>query len=222
MSVNIYKTLKEIVSDIILIDIISFSKLSLEQQFISAQLLTDMLSETRTKLIGHGASGFIYAMIPTGDGFYIILEPNYAGYGLLFALSLRNNTLNLLKKTNSLFQGVRLSVHLGSGAKFQDVNGGTNYVGPGLNYAARLLSINPDQKQDAKQFYGHDNLVIVSKSAWDQFNEVLEPQKHKDYYDALKLRYSEYRRIVDKHEDDPWGRFVDCSLYAIFAPFRID
>jgi len=56
-----------------LIDIINFSKLDSKQQLEIISFLT----HSYRKVI----ETFIMGFIPTGDGFYCILNPKYKGYG---------------------------------------------------------------------------------------------------------------------------------------------
>src|SRR5205085_11119302 len=108
--------------------------------------------------------------ISTGDGFYVILNPDMQGHGVLLGLSLRNYLLWMSSNMNDLYRGVRVAINHGEVLPFIDMNGCKNYVGDGLNDCSLLLEAHKgDGKEFVNDFCGDLNYVVASESAYSVF-----------------------------------------------------
>lgn len=185
-------------TDIILIDIVSYSLLPDEIQLATALIINDGLVEAveLTGLpIGRQDQPLVRGFVPTGDGFYVILEEGYSGLGILVALGLRNILLFKGRQFKTPYAGVRASVHHGSAIPFTDVTGRENYVGSGLNDCARLQSLPAELKEMGEVFSGDANWVNVSQECWK--NTQKNPRF--SVFQPTSLRISNDRVVRDKH-----------------------
>lgn len=209
----------EITTDIILIDVVGYSKLPNEDQLrtvneIGAGLSTwvHFLAEMSDLRKGEVFVGFI----PTGDGMYVLLNPIVCGYGLLLGLSIRNylvwNSECFLK---GLYKGVRVGINTGKILSFDDVNGNRNYVGDGLNDCARLLSI---EDQDAIAFSGDTSYVVASESAYYWFGQLYAGADGRRFLSTIRFRISEQKQITDKHNKTHTAYLVEASRSAAIQP----
>lgn len=195
--------------DIILIDIISFSKLSNQKQL---ELLTNFnqLYKKAIRLVS-GGEKMIEAFISTGDGFYILVKHQYRGSGLLLAISLKNMA-EKFKREIPFFCGIRVAVHTGYLIPFSDVSGQTNYLGNGLNSCSRYADIRIDKKHP---FYDNGYL-IASEAALKTFNAYYKINDHLgDTLNYLGFEFSDKITITDKHGFHHHGYFVKTEKYDI-------
>lgn len=188
------RTDKFVFTDIILVDIVGFSKLGNKKQYDLVASFNKLNKKT-IKLITGGKS-MVLDFIPTGDGFYILLEPEYQGKGLLLSLSLKNMARKF-KRDIPYFEGIRIAVHSGYLIKVEDIRGNTNYLGDGLNQCARYLNyrIYPDHP-----FYDEGGFMIVSESHLSSFAKKHEGNQA--IQNALKLlgfQRSQKIEFKDKH-----------------------
>lgn len=202
---------RAIETDIVLIDIIDFSRLSMDEQL---EIIT-YLSLTYKKMIRKmlKASGIemekmLQGIIPTGDGFYCILHPALRGFGPILGLSFIHFS-DFIAKEYPYFRGIRVAVHTGKVHKFEDILGNENFVGDGLNECARYIEIK--------------NLiistVIVSDKAFESLNEFL--LIHPDFHELLKkceFRYSSLHSFEDKHKIERHGYLIWMRKGAIIPP----
>ncbi|MEA2073378.1 MAG: hypothetical protein U9O86_07300, partial [Campylobacterota bacterium] len=75
---------KELITDIVLIDIINFSQLTSKQQLEIVNFLTKSFKKMIEKMLINSnmpLSKFIIGFVSTGDGFYCILNPRLKGFG---------------------------------------------------------------------------------------------------------------------------------------------
>lgn len=185
---------KFVFTDIILVDIVGFSKLGNKKQYDLVASFNKLNKKT-IKLITGGKS-MVLDFIPTGDGFYILLDPEYQGNGLLLSLSLKNMARKF-KRDIPYFEGIRIAVHSGYLIKVEDIRGNTNYLGDGLNQCARYLNyrIYPDHP-----FYDEGGFMIVSESHLSSFRKKHE--ENPAIQNALKLlgfQRSQKIEFKDKH-----------------------
>jgi len=211
------------VTDIVLADIIGFSKLSTERQFLVACAITGSLR----KLLGILSAGtlqkeseLVVGFVSTGDGFYVILHPAVSGYGIFLALSLRSSLLLENRNLGDLYEGVRIGAHFGEAAPFEDVCGKANFVGDGMNTCARLLGA----KVTESPTIGipiDENYVAVSAAAYEQFLQLF-PQcpQMREFLSAISFAKSEPFRITDKHADEHQAMFVECNRLVAVNPPR--
>lgn len=209
------------VTDILLLDVVGFSRLSSERQLSTAMVITEKLQWTMSLLANQTFREdheLVVDFVPTGDGFYIILNPALAGYGVLLAPSLRSTLLLASRKAGNLYSGVHAAVHLGEALPFTDIRGQRNFVGDGLNDCARLLCA----KQEMSPTSGipeDDNFVVVSLRAWDQFEKTyLRSQEIKEFLDVLRFKWSETFTFKDKHRKEHTARFIESHRLCVVKP----
>ena len=109
------KNNSEWTTDIVLIDIINFSKLEAKHQVEIINFLTKSYTKMIEKMLENSnmpLSSLILGYISTGDGFYCILNPKLKGYGTILGLSFNYISEHIAKKY-SYFQGLRIAVHTG-------------------------------------------------------------------------------------------------------------
>jgi hypothetical protein len=162
-----------------------------------------MLSHSHTAL-----ESFVMGFIPTGDGFYCILNPKYKGYGVILGLSF-NHFSDQIAKMFPYFHGIRIAVHTGGVNQFKDILGHKNFIGDGLNDCARYLEL--------KAFT--ISTVMVSDTAYEHLKDFLE--KRNDYNELLKKRefkHSEAYLFKDKHGVTKRGYLVWMRKSGIIIP----
>jgi hypothetical protein len=202
---------QEFKTDIILIDIINFSTLDASQQLEIISFLTRSYTKVIQKILLHSKISLetlIRGFIPTGDGFFCILNPKYKGYGTLLGLSF-NHFSEQISKKYPYFQGVRIAVHTGSLTPFKDILEHENFIGDGLNDCARYLEF--------KDFA--IATVMVSQTAYESFKKFLLIKKE---YQKL-LQEHEFKRsnaytFEDKHGNIKKGYLVWLRKSGIITP----
>lgn len=187
-------------TDIVLIDIISFSELTAVQQLELIQYLTKSYSRMMEKLLSNSdmrLSQMVLGFISTGDGFYCILNPKMKGFGTILGLSF-NHLSELISEKFSYFKGIRIAVHTGHVYEFTDILGHQNYIGDGLNHCARFL--------EHKDYT--ISTVFISTTAYETFNSFLE--RHPDFEALLleqQFKRSRLQTFRDKH-DNSWAGYL--------------
>ncbi|MEG3639227.1 hypothetical protein [Magnetococcus sp. PR-3] len=198
-------------TDILLIDIVGFSLLSDDEQFLTVNLLNDGIDES-LHFIGipdvlDDAMEVVRGMVPTGDGCYVILNPKLSGYAPILALGLRNILLYKSRQAGGLFSGVRVSAHTGVVIPFKDATGKENFIGSGMNNCARIQSIPDFLKSEAASFAGDENWVNVSTACWTRFNQKFDHSQ----LNNNGFRFSEQFQFKDKHGISHACLFIDLS-----------
>ncbi|SFV59829.1 hypothetical protein MNB_SM-6-319 [hydrothermal vent metagenome] len=202
---------REIIADIVLIDIIDFSKLDAKQQLEIISFLTRSYRKVIEKMLLRSEiclETFIMGFIPTGDGFYCILNPKYRGYGIILGLSF-NHFSDQIAKMFPYFQGIHIAVHTGGVYHFRDILGHKNFIGNGLNDCMRYLEL--------KDFT--ISTVMVSDAAYSNFKSFLA--KRKDYEELLHTRefkHSDAYSFKDKHGMTKRGYLVWMRKSGIITP----
>lgn len=179
-------------SDIVLVDIIGFSKLDIasQQEIISyisksyKKMITKMLKNSNLLL-----EQLLTGIVPTGDGFFCILNPKFRGYGAILALSF-NHLSELISQKYSYFQGIRIAVHTGKVHRFIDILDHENFVGHGMNECERYLS---SQNHNI-------STVVISDSAYESLETFL--LTHQDFHSLLmerEFKFSPPFTFEDKH-----------------------
>jgi hypothetical protein len=82
--------IKTYATDIVLADINGYSNLTTELQFAAAFYITSQLMAGVNFVLGKAnrqPHEIFLGFIPTGDGFYVLLQPPLAGYGIFLASS---------------------------------------------------------------------------------------------------------------------------------------
>lgn len=207
-------------TDIILFDIVGYSLLSDEDQYITIYLINQKLKEFLQLLCGQSflkTEEVVLGFAPTGDGAYVILNHAVAGYGLFMAIALRTTLFQLQKQTNNLFSGLRVAVHFGVAAPIEDLTGKTNYVGSGLNDCARLLST--DKAIIAAQRHVKDaNYIIISTPAFSLFKEKYSGKAMEDFMNVIKFEIGDEVVFKDKHKKEHRAFFIESSRHVATSP----
>ena len=201
----------EINTDIVLIDIINFSLLDSKQQLEIINFLTRSYKKVIQRILenaGLPLEELILGYIPTGDGFYCILQPKFRGYGTILGLSFNHFSEQISKKF-SYFQGLRIAVHTGRINQFIDILDHKNFIGTGLNDCARYLEI--------KDF--SISTVMISDDAYYNFQRFISV--HKEYNQLLtqrEFKKSSLYRFKDKHGNEKKGYRVWLRKSGIITP----
>lgn len=202
-------------TDIVLIDVIDFSRLSMAEQLEIISFLSLSYKKMIHKMLeasGIPMDKMLQGIIPTGDGFYCILHPGLRGFGPILGLSFIHFS-DFIAKEYPYFRGIRVAVHTGKVHRFEDILGNKNFVGDGLNECARYIEIK--------------NLiistVIISDKAFESLNIFL--QLHPDFEELLQkceFRYSSMHTFQDKHHVDRHGYLVWMRKGGIIPPPKPD
>ena len=207
-------------TDIILFDIVGYSLLSDDEQYITIYLMNKKLNEFLQILCGQSflkTEEVVLGFAPTGDGAFVILNHNLAGYGLFMAIALRTILLQLQSQTNKLFSGLRVAVHFGAAAPLEDLTGKTNYVGSGLNDCARLLSIEKEIIAD-QLHVKDDNYIIISTKALSLFKENYSGDANKDFLKVIKFEIGDEVEFKDKQKKEHRAFFIESSRHVTITP----
>ena len=179
-------------TDIVLIDIIGFSNNSTQQQLQIITYLTKIYIKMLQTLLDNSRMSFnkmIEGIIPTGDGFYCILNPKLRGYGVILGMNFIYFTEHIMERHTG-FSGIKVAVHSGELYPFTDILGHTNYIGDGLNDCARYLQIKNLS----------ESALISSVSAFETFEKFLN--FHPDFKELMmqrELKRSSLHEFEDKH-----------------------
>ena len=202
---------KEIVTDIVLIDIIGFSILDSLQQLEIISFLTRSYRKVIEKIVAHTdlvLENFIIGFIPTGDGFYCILDPKYTGFGSILGLSF-NHFSEQITRMFPYFRGVRIAVHTGTIYEFTDILGHKNFIGEGLNDCARYLEF--------KDFT--ISTVMVSDLAYQHLKEFLDQREdYKKLLHEQEFKRSNVYLFQDKHKQTKKGYLIWVRKSGIIIP----
>ena len=208
------QTTYKILTDIVLIDVINFSKLNSEQQLEIINFLTKSYRKMIEKMLVNSnmsLSKLILGFVSTGDGFYCILNPRLKGYGVILGLSFNHFSDEIAKKF-PYFSGIRIAVHTGTVNQFIDILGNTNYIGDGLNDCSRYLEL--------KHFT--ISTVMISDTAFASLKKFLEI--YKDFNTLLlqrEFKHSELYTFHDKHGNQKRGCLVWLRKSGIINPPNI-
>lgn len=205
---------KAIHTDIVLIDIVDFSRLGMDMQLeiISYLSLTyKKMIQKMLKASGIPMEKMVQGMIPTGDGFYCILHPSLRGFGPILGLSFLHFS-DFIAKEYPYFKGIRVGVHTGKVHRFEDILGHENFIGDGLNECARYIE---------NKNLANNNTVIISDKAFASLESFLET--HSDYRQLLaqcEFRHSSIHSFEDKHHITHHGYLIWMRKGGIIPPPR--
>lgn len=186
---------------IILIDIVGFSKRStreqvyniyLFQRYIISQVLTNRLGSFTKKI-------HIQNFIPTGDGCYIVADECTPENALSFLVALVGG-FKEIQDENGNTLSLRASALIGSCVPFIDLAKHINYVGEGMNEAARILSYGQKALED-QYMEKHPDAEILDSKKYSRNSLYLGESlffKLEDYQEDCNeiIRFSD---IPDKH-----------------------
>ena len=204
-----------IYTDIILIDVINFSKLDSMQQLEIINFLTKSYSKMIEKMLINSnmtLSKLVLGFVSTGDGFFCILNPRLKGFGAILGLSF-NHFSDHISKKYPYFEGIRIAVHTGDVNEFQDILGNTNYIGDGLNDCARYLEI--------KNYT--ISTVMISDIALESLKKFLD--LYKDFSTLLserEFKRSQMYTFSDKHHKEKKGCLIWLRKAGIINPPNIN
>jgi len=198
-------------TDIVLVDIINFSKLTSNQQFEIIDYITKSYSKMIEKMLTSSnmtLSRLVLGFISTGDGFYCILNPKLKGYGAILGLSFNHFSEHIYKKY-PYFEGIKIAVHTGEVHEFRDILGNKNYIGDGLNDCARYL-----------EFKNYTiSTVMVSESAYENLIKFINI--YKDFHALLlqrEFKQSAMHSFHDKHGGEKKGCLIWLRETGIINP----
>lgn len=234
-SMNPPKKLSDIISNngkfpvirtsVVLVDVIGYSKLSSGEQLTLVLALQDSLRSGFLPAIA-AASGLqpkdvVSGFVPTGDGFYCIVEPPLASWGPLLGLGVRNFMPVALKQTPLASQKIRVAVHYGDIVPFYDMADKVNYVGDGMNECARLFNpIEPAKEVVYKiysEFASGEDWVVVSTQALEQFVSTIDDD---DWFQRVQWRTGDEIKITVKHDEEMTCLPIEINRYIAVAPPR--
>jgi len=202
-------------TDIILIDVINFSKLSADQQLEIINFLTKSYSNMIVKMLSNSnmkLNKLILGFVSTGDGFFCILNPRLKGYGTILGLSF-NHFSEQISKIYPYFEGIRIAVHTGEVREFKDILGNKNFIGDGLNECSRYL-----------EFKNYTiSTVMVSDIAYEHLKTFLK--LYKDFHTLLtqrEFKHSSIYTFKDKHGYVRHGSLVWLRKAGIINPPNIN
>jgi len=206
-----YSNQEKIVTDIVLTDVIGFSKLDSLQQLEIISFISLVYKKTIDKILKTShmpLDKLIYGFVSTGDGFYCILHPRLKGYGVILGMNFHHLSDLILKKFD-YFQGMQVAVHTGELYTFTDILGHKNFIGNGLNDCARYLEL--------KNY--SISTVIVSDEAYKSFKKFLFIfEDYNPLLIAKGFKYSEVHTFYDKHGNEKKGILVWLRTPDIIAP----
>src|SRR5213595_1769517 len=130
MSVEIKKEIQLEIAHVLFIDIVGYSKLSINDQHAAVEELNRIVSASQQFQRAEAANRLI--RIPTGDGMVLVFYTN-PGVPAQFAVEISRS----LKEHPRL--QVRMGIHSGPVSGVVDVNERANLAGPGINMAKRVM-----------------------------------------------------------------------------------
>lgn len=208
-------------TEVVLVDVEKFSLLSAEEQVRVAVILNGELESFLNLSTGQSAmsvSEVVAGFAPTGDGFYVILQPSVIGYGLLLGLSLRAKLQIANVEGKKCIKGVRIGVHKGILSNFLDITQRECFVGPVMNDCSRLLTAKPDKAP--RGFLTDSNYVICSKSAFEAFSNAFNYSDENSHFRKIGIKASSWVSIPDKHGGTHTATFVESPRLVAFNPPR--
>jgi hypothetical protein len=214
-------------TEVILLDVRGYSTRSDAEQLLVVETLTDRLRQLVALLVGLGGihvhelakDPLIIGYVPTGDGAYLILNPLYAGYGILLATAIRNDLVLINKKCGgALYEGIRVASHLGPCISYLDITARVNFAGRGLNDCSRILQAHcaPDFPEG---FTDHD-YVVASSDAIACFDDLYYSKIGPRQRGILKQTRSRPFQVVDKHGREHTVQLIEMHRNVALQPFK--
>ena len=205
---------KFIFTDIILLDIVGFSKLSNTQQYALVSSFSELFRKTLSIMCnGQPLSNVILGTIPTGDGFYTILTPQQRGFGPIYAMSLRNVAKKLM--SHKYFKGVKVAAHTGYLIPFVGIDNSQNFVGNGMNQCARYLEFKVSEHFETGY---EDGYVVMSGEAHIHLEILLQRDDQLfGKVDQLGVHITDEIAFKDKHGNKYKGYLINSSTDSIIT-----
>src|SRR5436309_15929845 len=129
MSTEIRKEIQLEIAHVLFIDIIGYSKLSINDQHAAVEELNQMVRASEQFQRAEGANRLI--RIPTGDGMVLVFYTSPeapAQCAVEISRGLKDSSF-----------GLRMGIHSGPVNKVSDVNDRSNLTGTGINLAQRVM-----------------------------------------------------------------------------------
>ena len=187
-------------TDIVLIDIIGFSNHTSAQQLSIINYLTKSyikMLQTLLKNSNLSHQKMIKGIVPTGDGFYCILNPRLRGYGVILGLNFLYFSEHITQRHKQFF-GIKVAVHTGNIYPFTDILSHLNFIGDGLNECARYIQLKN----------ANNSALICSTAAFEAFEKFLD--RHEDFKELMVER--EFKRSSLHEFEDKHGRIKAAYL----------
>lgn len=185
---------------VILIDIVGFSKGTTKEQVYKIYCFEHyVIKRVLSNLFNFKNRIKINQFIPTGDGCYIVADECDAKLALDFLITLVSGFQYINKGDNNSW-ALRASALFGECVPFLDLARHKNYIGEGMNEAARILSYgqsalekkylqeNPEATIMDAKFFSRNSLYVG-----DSLSSEL-----KNYVDSQRQIYN-FKQISDKH-----------------------
>lgn len=205
--INVSKNLPNLAAEfpevrklIILIDIVGFSKSSTREQVNNIYLFQRYLvGNILNNHLGFSRRIHISQFIPTGDGCYIVADECDPETALDFLVTLTGG-FSQMKDDDEKPLALRASALIGSCVPFIDIAKHKNYIGEGMNEAARILSggqqalenkfakENPDASVLDAKIYSR-NTLYLGDSLTGPIND------YKEYCNSI----DHFLNVPDKH-----------------------
>src|SRR5881394_741187 len=176
MSVELKKEIELEIAHVLFIDIVGYSKLSVNEQHAQVEELNEIVRLCEQFRKAEAASRLL--KIPTGDGMALVFykspeEPAQCAVEISRAL-----------KDNSRLQ-VRMGIHSGPVSGVVDVNERTNVAGAGINLAQRVMDCG-----DA----GH---ILLSKRVAEDLQQFKHWRPHLYHLGECEVKHGEKIDIVN-------------------------
>ncbi len=202
-------------TDIVLVDIISFSKFESSKQLEIINFITSTYKKMIDQMLQNSnmsVDKLILGIVSTGDGFYCILNPRLKGYGALLGLSFNHLSQEITKRFRD-FKGMKIAVHTGEVYEFNDILGQKNFIGSGLHECIKYLDFNNYSA----------TTVMVSDYAYASLKKFLSI--YKDFNTLLLdkgFKYSEQYTFKSNDEDEKKGTLIWLRESGIINPPNIN
>lgn len=185
---------------IILIDIVGFSKSTTRQQVYDIYLFQRFLvSQVLSSKFDFSKHINISQFIPTGDGCYIVADECKPEVALKFLIALIKN-YEYLQQEEDNPRSLRISAEIGNCVPFIDMAKRKNYIGEGMNEAARILSYGQKALED--KFMNDNPGCSVEQSKIYSRNCLYLSQAFDGVIDEYKENCNSvipFSNVADKH-----------------------
>lgn len=185
---------------IILTDIVGFSKSSTRKQVYKIYLFQRyIMSQVLTSRFSFTGKIRIHNFVPTGDGCYMVADKCDSEAAINFLIRLVGGIKDV-SDDEGVSISIRASALIGSVVPFIDLERHKNFVGEGMNEAARILS--GGQSVLEKQYLSENPDKSVSDAKLFSRNSLYLGKGLKEYAASFKDKCSsfvEFSDVSDKH-----------------------
>mgnify|MGYP001826014843 CR=1 FL=1 len=171
---------------VLFMDIVDYSKLSVDQQMLVKQSFSTLVSDALKALPDEDC-----IKLDTGDGVAVC----YLGAPedvLYAAIGLRDAFIEVKSICETCYS-VRLGINLGPIKIIEDINGSRNTIGDGINVAQRIMSFSqPNQLLVSRAYY--DVVSCLSDESPEMFSHIgVHADKHVREHDVYEVVTSKNR-----------------------------